>query len=72
LPLLKQKGMTQRAVQFFQSKGIAVMFSIGGEVFSSNGRWNSALADPVQLAKNAAAISKTFGVKAYLLVIITF
>jgi len=56
------KGMTNNVVQFFKSHGIAVMFSIGGEEFSSDGKWNQALSDPVTLAKNAAAISKSFGV----------
>jgi len=56
------KGMTEKVVQFFQQKGISVMFSIGGEVFSSNGKWDNALHDPVTLAKNAAQISKKFGV----------
>jgi len=55
-------GITPKVVQFFQSKGIGVMFSIGGEVYSSNGRWNQALGDPVTLARNAAAIAKSFGV----------
>jgi len=56
------KGITKRVVQFFQSAGINVMLSIGGEEFSSDGKWASALNDPVTLAKNAATVSQTFGV----------
>jgi len=56
------RGMTQSVVNFFTSKGIAVMFSIGGEVYSSDGKWNQALGNPTTLAHNVAAISKQFGV----------
>jgi len=55
-------GMTHKAVNFFTSKGIAVLFSIGGEVYSSDGKWSQALANPATLARNAAAISQAFGV----------
>jgi len=56
------RGMTKKVVQFFQSKGILVVFSIGGESFSSNGNWDQALADATTLARNAAVVAKTFGV----------
>jgi len=55
-------GMTQNIVNFFKNAGIAVMFSIGGEVYSDDGRWAQALSNPAALAKNVAAVSKKFGV----------
>jgi len=54
-------GMTQASVDFFKSKGINVMFSIGGEVYSSN--WDTALRkNAAGLGKNAAMIAQKFGV----------
>jgi len=32
------RGMTKKVVNFFSSRNITVMLSIGGEVYSSNGR----------------------------------
>jgi len=55
-------GMTKKAIDFFKSKGIAVMFSIGGEVWSTDGRWDKALANPADLAHKVAVIAKQFGV----------
>jgi len=54
-------GFTQNAVNYFTSKNMYVMFSIGGESYSGN--WDSALAsNPTQLAQNAAAIARKFNV----------
>jgi len=54
-------GMTQNAVNYFTSKGIRVVFSIGGEAYSSD--WNAALATGAfQLGVSAANIAKRFGV----------
>ncbi|GAM28473.1 hypothetical protein SAMD00019534_116490 [Acytostelium subglobosum LB1] len=54
-------AITLQLVQYLQSKGLSVMFSIGGESWS--GEWDDALGkDPVTLGLNAAAIAKQFGV----------
>ncbi|GAM20156.1 hypothetical protein SAMD00019534_033310 [Acytostelium subglobosum LB1] len=54
-------GLTPSMIQYLQSNGISVMFSIGGEEWSSE--WDQALGqDPVTLGKNAAAIAQQFGV----------
>jgi len=54
-------GMTKAVVDYFKSKGMMVMISIGGEVFSSDGKWDQALQDPVTLAKNVAMIATQLG-----------
>ena len=54
-------GMTTAVVNYFQSKGVRVMFSIGGASFTSH--WNKALgANPTQLGINAANAAKQFNV----------
>eukprot|EP01133_Synstelium_polycarpum_P006517 gene6517-7547_t len=54
-------AMTKTLVQYLQSKGLSVMFSVGGESWS--GEWDTALGkDPVTLGKNAAAIANEYGV----------
>jgi hypothetical protein len=55
------RGMNTEVVQFFKSKGIRVMLSIGGITYTA--AWNTALAkDPVQLAINAAEVARRLGV----------
>ena len=54
-------GMTTAVVNYFQSRGIRVMFSIGG--FSYTKDWDKALSsNPTQLGTNAANAAKRFGV----------
>ena len=54
-------GMTQTLVNYFTSKNVRVMFSIGGASYTK--LWDKALsANPAQLAKNAAAAAQQFGV----------
>eukprot|EP01111_Echinosteliopsis_oligospora_P002803 TRINITY_DN1437_c0_g1_i1.p1 TRINITY_DN1437_c0_g1~~TRINITY_DN1437_c0_g1_i1.p1 ORF type:complete len:314 (+),score=77.64 TRINITY_DN1437_c0_g1_i1:35-976(+) len=54
-------GFTQEVVDYFTSSGIYVIFSIGGESYSSN--WDQALAqNPTGLAQNAAAVALKYGV----------
>lgn len=54
-------GMTPAIVQYFTSKGVRVMVSIGGITYTSN--WDSALAsNPTQLGINAANLAKSLGV----------
>jgi hypothetical protein len=54
-------GMTQDIVNYFTSKGIRVMLSIGGITYTND--WNTALAkDAVKLGTNAALVAKTLGV----------
>jgi len=64
LTLLKGQipaGFTKGEVNYFNNKGIYVLFSIGGASFSAN--WDSALnQDAVKLAQNAAAIAQQYGV----------
>jgi len=55
------KGMTKNIIDFFKSKGITVMFSIGGIEYTP--KWDSALQEnPSQLGKNAARVAQEFGV----------
>jgi len=54
------KGMTKDVVSYFTSKNVSVMFSIGGA--DAGSAWDSALENPTQLAKNAAAMAKEFDV----------
>lgn len=54
-------GMTPEIVNYFTSKGIRVMLSIGGITYVS--AWNQALAtNPTKLGHNAAAVAKALGV----------
>lgn len=54
-------GMTSAVVNYFQSRGIRVMMSIGGFSFVSH--WDKALkANPTQLGINAANAAKQFNV----------
>ena len=54
-------GMTTAVVNYFQSKGVRVMMSIGG--FSFTKLWDKALgANPTQLGINAANAAKQFNV----------
>lgn len=54
-------GMTTAVVNYFQSRGIRVMFSVGG--FSYISHWDKALkANPTQLGINAANAAKQFNV----------
>jgi len=56
-------GMTKNAVSFFTSAGITVFFSIGGASYAS--KFMNAIstnASAMQLATNAAAVAKNFGV----------
>jgi len=55
------KGMTPEIVQYFTSRGVRVMVSIGGITYTS--AWNQALAkDPALLGRQAAALATRFGV----------
>ncbi len=55
------RGMTQEVVNYFKSKGVRVMLSIGGITYVD--AWNQALSsNPTQLGLNAAAVAKTLGV----------
>jgi hypothetical protein len=55
------RGMTSDVVNYFKSKGVRVMLSIGGITYVD--AWNQALAsNPTQLGLNAAAVAKTLGV----------
>lgn len=54
-------GMTPAVVNYFQSKGVRVMMSIGGFSFTKD--WDKALsANPMQLGINAANAAKQFNV----------
>lgn len=54
-------GMNTAVVNYFQSKGVRVMFSIGGIRFVKN--WDKALSsNPTQLGINAANAAKQFNV----------
>src|ERR1700752_808475 len=55
------RGMTLEIVNYFKSRGIRVMLSIGGITFVND--WNTALAtDPTQFGLNAAAVAQQLGV----------
>jgi hypothetical protein len=55
------RGMTQDIVNYFKSRNIRVMLSIGGITYSD--AWNQALAaNPTQLGLNAAAVAQNMGV----------
>jgi hypothetical protein len=54
-------GMTSAVVNYFQSRGVRVMMSIGGFSYTKN--WDKALsANPTQLGINAANAAKQFNV----------
>jgi hypothetical protein len=54
-------GMTTAVVSYFESKGVRVMFSIGGATYKKD--WDSALStNPTQLGINAANAAKQFNV----------
>jgi len=55
------RGMTREIVNYFKSRGIRVMLSIGGITYVS--AWNQALAEnATQLGLNAAAVAQSLGV----------
>jgi hypothetical protein len=55
------KGMTPEIVNYFKSRGIRVMLSIGGITFVND--WNTALAtNATQFGLNAAAVAQQLGV----------
>ncbi len=55
------RGMTLEIVNYFESRGIRVMLSIGGITFIND--WNTALAtNGYQLGLNAAAVAQQLGV----------
>ena len=55
------RGMTQEVVNYFKSRGIRVMLSIGGITYVDP--WNQALAqNPTQFGLNAAAVAQQLGV----------
>lgn len=54
-------GMTQDIVDYFKSRGIRVMLSIGGITYTDD--WNTALAtNPTQFGLNAAEVAQNLGV----------
>jgi hypothetical protein len=54
-------GMTQEVVNYFKSRGVRVMLSIGGITYTDD--WDAALAqNPTQLGLNAAAVAQAMGV----------
>jgi hypothetical protein len=55
------RGMTADIVNYFKSRGIRVMLSIGGITYTND--WNTALAtNPTQFGLNAAAAAQQLGV----------
>jgi len=55
------RGMTTDIVNYFKSRGIRVMLSIGGITYVDD--WNTALAtNPTQFGLNAAAVAQQLGV----------
>jgi hypothetical protein len=55
------RGMTLDIVNYFKSRGIRVMLSIGGITFVND--WNTALAtNPTQFGLNAAEVARNLGV----------
>lgn len=54
-------AMNAAAVSYFTTRGVRVMFSIGGQTYT--GFWDTALStNPTQLGTNAANMAKQFGV----------
>ena len=55
------RGMTPEIVNYFKSRGVRVMLSIGGITYTD--AWNQALAEnPTQFGLNAAAVAQQLGV----------
>ncbi len=55
------RGMTPEVVNYFKSRGVRVMLSIGGITYTT--AWNQALAsNAAQLGLNAAQVAQTLGV----------
>lgn len=55
------RGMTPEIVNYFKSRGVRVMLSIGGITYTD--AWNEALAqNPTQFGLNAAAVAQQLGV----------
>jgi len=55
------RGMTQEVVDYFKSRGVRVMLSIGGITYTT--AWNQALAkNATQLGLNAAEVAGRLGV----------
>ena len=55
------RGMTPEIVNYFASRGVRVMLSIGGITYVKD--WNTALGkDPVMLGQKAAALAQSLGV----------
>ena len=55
------RGMTPEVVNYFKSRGVRVMLSIGGITYTD--AWNQALAaNPTQLGLNAAEVARSLGV----------
>jgi len=55
------RGMTQGVVDYFKTRGVRVMLSIGGITYTK--AWNQALAqDAAKLGRNAALVAKALGV----------
>ena len=55
------RGMTPEVVDYFRSRGVRVMLSIGGITYTK--AWNQALAqDATKLGRNAALVAQTLGV----------
>jgi hypothetical protein len=55
------RGMTSDIVNYFKSRNIRVMLSIGGITYTND--WNTALgSNPTQLGLNAAAVAQQLGV----------
>jgi len=54
-------GMTQAVVDYFESRGVRVMLSIGGITYTAD--WDTALAtNPTQFGLNAAEVAQRLGV----------
>lgn len=54
-------GMTPAVVNYFTSRGVRVMLSIGGQTYTSD--WDTALSqNPAQLGLDAAALARQLGV----------
>jgi hypothetical protein len=55
------RGMTQGVVDYFKTRGVRVMLSIGGITYTK--AWNQALAqDATKLGRNAALVAQALGV----------
>jgi hypothetical protein len=55
------RGMDANVVNYFKSRNVRVMLSIGGITYTSD--WDTALStDPVRLADNVVAVAKSLGI----------